>query len=171
MTTPKLEKQMCLRRYAIGLSVEEISNVTGRNAFAIYKLLKRFNPEYTKTKNFSIKRKEAFLLYVKGKSTRELGAIYETHQSTIVRWFSLMHPKYESISKQGVFASFAEFHRSKQARRSPEQALSTENWLLENLESLIESEANTNIVSFSTKAENTLSKSETARYIDYRNKF
>ncbi len=158
-----------LLKFQAGLSLSDIETVTGISTSALSRQLRALDQNYSKSTTWRPVRKEAFLLYIQGHSLRNLSRKLGFHYTTYHRWFRSMSPYYGAIAKQGVFASTGEFLSSKQARARPDEALKVRNWLLANLQELIESEGNTNTVTYSSAKEFRLGKSQTSRFSDFRN--
>jgi len=151
-----------LQQYQFGIPVSDIASALNKHPNSIWASLKLANPDYTELKIFSTKRKRLFIKYLKLRSLRKTSRETGIHPSALRRYFLLMHKDYSNLSRTGALVSVGDYLRK--GRKVQE----IEEWLIQNLESILKAEAESNTKSYSIKKINQISRRETSRFEDYR---
>lgn len=152
--TKILTAEEILRRYKAGLSLSQIGKIEGKSSDMMAYRLRRLDPTWArKARRWRRPMREALLLYAQGRTLRQVAKVVGVDHSTLAYWFRKMHPRYTQIVRRGVFASTADFLASREARRSPEKANQVRRWFLDNLPTIMETEATTDLVTYGKQAE------------------
>lgn len=163
----KTTKADLMKRYRAGLGLKDIRKISGLSESSLSRLLRSQCPAYVAdSRRWQMRRRRAFVVYVRCKSLRKTAVGFGVGFRTLSRWFKAMHPDYAKIVNQGTFASAASFLRREKNSQSAEDV---EAWLLNQLPSLISLEADSPSYSYGDDVEKSQSKRDTSRYADYRN--
>lgn len=155
-------------QYAAGLSLDDLQELTGINRVTIHRRLKDVDPEYYRNfRIFSPHNRRCFVMYCKTRSLRKVAWVAGGSRKTYAKKFKQMHPDYADIARRGVFASSVEC-ANRVRKKHPEKAREIEQWLFNNLQRLLTSEAEAAHSTMSLQREGQLSRKELGRKEDYR---
>lgn len=155
--------------YEAAGSLSEASRELGMSSPSLCRKLRSHDPHYLrKSRQWRTQRRDALLLYIHGHSLSQIGGKYQVSKQAVAYWLKSIHPNYSRVARQGVFASTADFLRSRRAKAKPAEMALVEKWLIENLPDLVATEGNSELSSFSRAAENTRCARECSHYDDYR---